>query len=147
MVGCFDLLRNKHFRVINRRIKFQTIQLSMSIIFVYKQLNVKTILFQTVWFSISKQFCCIWLINRTLSDAATPSQNWPWSDGNEGVLGIPQSSSIIGTSPSDCFVSYARNSLGGVLPLCREAIGVLYSPSQLGKNTLETIVGRLKFTK
>ena len=31
-------------------------------------------------------------------------QSGPGSDGNEGVLCIPQSSSIIGTSPSDCLV-------------------------------------------
>ena len=40
----------------------------------------------------------------------------------KGVLRIPQSSSITGTSPSDCFVSYLGHSLEvGVLPLCREA--------------------------
>ena len=31
---------------------------------------------------------------------------WTLGDGNEGVLHIPQSSSITGTSPSDCLVSY-----------------------------------------
>ena len=30
----------------------------------------------------------------------------PGSNGNEEVLRIPQSSSITGTSPSDCLVSY-----------------------------------------
>ena len=30
----------------------------------------------------------------------------PGSDGNKGVLSIPQSSSIAGISPSDCLVSY-----------------------------------------
>ena len=34
------------------------------------------------------------------------------SDGNEGILRIPQSSSIIGTSPSDCLVSCQGLSLG-----------------------------------
>ena len=39
-----------------------------------------------------------------------------------------------GTSPSDCLVSYPGHSLGGgVLPLCRGAVGVFYSPSRLGK--------------
>ena len=32
------------------------------------------------------------------------------TDGNEGVLRIPQSSSIAGTSPSDCLVSYPGHS-------------------------------------
>ena len=64
-----------------------------------------------------------------LSGATTPGQSGPGSDGNEGVLCIPQSSSIAGTSSSDCLVSYPGHLLGGVLPLCREAIGVFYSPS------------------
>ena len=68
-----------------------------------------------------------------LSRATTPGQSGPGSDGNEGVLCVPQSSSITGTSPSDCLVSYTGHSLGvGVLPLCREAIGIFYSPNRLG---------------
>ena len=43
----------------------------------------------------------------------TPGQSGPGNDGNEGVLRIPQSSSIAGTSPSDCLVSYAGHSLVG----------------------------------
>ena len=53
----------------------------------------------------------------------------------------PPSSSIAGTSPSDCLVSYPGHSLrGGVLPLCREAVGVFYSPSRLGKKTFLFII-------
>ena len=37
----------------------------------------------------------------TLSDATTLGQSGPGSDGNEGVLPIPQSCSITGASPSD----------------------------------------------
>ena len=55
----------------------------------------------------------IWLTDRTLSGATTPGQSGPGSDDNEEVLPISQSSSIIGTSPSDCLVSYAEHSLGG----------------------------------
>ena len=56
----------------------------------------------------------------TLSDVTTPGQIGPWSDSNEGVLRIPQSSSITGVSPSDCFLSYQGDSLGGGLtPLQR----------------------------
>ena len=54
-------------------------------------------------------------------------------DGNEGVFRFPQSSSITRTSPSDCLVSYPRNSFGWVLTLCRGAVGVFYSPYQQGK--------------
>ena len=35
----------------------------------------------------------------------------PGSDDNEGLLHIPQNSSITGTSPSDCLVSYTGHSL------------------------------------
>ena len=51
-----------------------------------------------------------------LSGATTPGQRGPGSDGNKGVLHIPQSSSIAGTSPSDCLVSYPGHSLGGSYP-------------------------------
>ena len=80
------------------------------------------------------QFSSIWPIDRTLSSATNPRQSEPGSGGNEGVL-----SSITGTSPSDCLVSYPRHSLrdrerwGGVLPLCRDAVSVFYSLSRLGK--------------
>ena len=54
------------------------------------------------------------------------------NDGNEGILSILQSSSIIGTSPSNCLVSYPGHSLwGGVLPLGRCVVGIFYSPSRL----------------
>ena len=45
----------------------------------------------------------------------------PGSNGNEGVLHIPQSSRITGTSPSDCLVSYPGLPLrgGGLTPLQR----------------------------
>ena len=47
-------------------------------------------------------------IDRTLSGATTPGQSELGIDGNEGVLHISQSSSIIGASPSDSLVSYPR---------------------------------------
>ena len=68
----------------------------------------KTVLFQTVQFSIGTLFSSIWLIDRTLSGATTPDQSGPAIDGNEGVL---YSSRITATSPSDCLVSYPRHSL------------------------------------
>ena len=72
----------------------------------------KPVLFQTIQFSISMQFSCILPIERTLSDATTPGQSEPGNDGNEEVLRVPQRSSITGTSPSDCLVSYPGYSLG-----------------------------------
>ena len=53
-------------------------------------------------------------IDRTLSGATTPDQSGPGSDGNEGVLCIPQISSIIGASTPDRLVSYDGHSLGSV---------------------------------
>ena len=47
-----------------------------------------------------------------LSGAAILDQSGPGNNGNEGVLCIPQSSSITGTSPSDCLVSYPELSFG-----------------------------------
>ena len=40
-------------------------------------------------FSISMHFNSIWPLDRTLSDATTPGQSVPESNGNEGVLHIP----------------------------------------------------------
>ena len=50
-------------------------------------------------------------MNKTLSGATIPSLSGPGSGGNEGVLRIPQSSSITGISPSDCLVPYPGHSL------------------------------------
>ena len=40
-------------------------------------------------------------MDRTLSGATILGQSGTWSDGNEEILRIPQSSSITRTSPSD----------------------------------------------
>ena len=52
----------------------------------------------------------------TLSDATTFGLSRPGSDDNEGVLHVPQSSSITEASPSDCLVSYQGDSLGKSYP-------------------------------
>ena len=77
---------------------------------------IQAILFQTIQFSISTHFSSIWSIDRTLSGATTPGQSGPGSNKNEGVLHIPQSSSITRASPSDCLVSYPGHSLGESYP-------------------------------
>ena len=41
----------------------------------------------------------IWPTDRTLSDATTPGQIGPGSDGNEGVLHIPQTSALLEPHP------------------------------------------------
>ena len=63
--------------------------------------------------STSTLFSIIWPIDRTLSGATTPGQSGPGSDGNKELLSIPHCSSITGTSPSDCSVSYPSYSLRG----------------------------------
>ena len=122
---------------------FQTIQFSIQEQFYFKwfslalvySLDVKTVLFQAIQFSISTQFSFIWPIDRTLLGATTLGQSGPECNGNQGILHIPQSSSSTGTSPSDCLVSYPGYFRGGVLPLCRDAVGVFYSLNQLGNST------------
>ena len=109
------------------------IQFSISIVFVCSRKNVKTILFQTIQFRISTQSSSILPIDRTLSGAIITGHSGSGSNGNEGVLRICQSSSITGTSPSEWLVLYPGHLLGGgVLPFCREAVGVFYSPRWLG---------------
>ena len=82
-------------------------------------LKCKSIIFQTIEYSISTHFSSIWLIDRTLSGATTPGQNGPGCDGNEGALCILQSSSITGASPSDCFMSYKKTRWGSLSSLQR----------------------------
>ena len=74
--------------------------------FIHTQLNVKTVLFQTIQFNVITHFSSIWPIDRTLLGATTSSQCGPGSDGNKRVLCVPQHSSITEASPSDCLVSY-----------------------------------------
>ena len=56
-------------------------------------------------------------IDRTLSGATTLGQSGPGSDGNEMVLRILQSSSIIEASPSYYLVSYPGHIWGGLTSL------------------------------
>ena len=76
----------------------------------------KTVLFQSIQFSISTQLNSIWPIDRTLSGVTTPSQSGPWDDCNKGLLRILPKSSITGTSPSDSLVSYLGHTLGKSYP-------------------------------
>ena len=73
----------------------------------------------------------IWPIDRTLSSATTQDQSGPESNGNEGVLHIPQNFTDKSLAIR-WFNFISRALVGGVLPLCRDAVGVFYSPSWLG---------------
>ena len=69
----------------------------------------------------------IWPIDRTLSCATTSDKSGPGGDVNEGVIHIPQSSSITGTSPSDCLMSYTAHSLWGPYPSAeKQSIYIIY---------------------
>ena len=80
-------------------------QFSISTV-LFTQLNIKTVLFQAIQFSKSTQFSSTWPKDRTLSDATTPGQSGPGSNGNQGMLHILQSSGITETSPSDWLVGF-----------------------------------------
>ena len=71
-------------------------------------------------------------IDRNLSGATSCYQSGPRSTSNELVLRISLSSNITGASLSDCLMSYAGHSLVEVLPLFRDAVGVVFSISRLG---------------
>ena len=67
--------------------QFHFKQFSLALV---RRLNVKTVLFQAIKFSISTQFSSFGPIDRTLSGSTTQGQSRPGSDGNEGELRIPQ---------------------------------------------------------
>ena len=75
-------------------------------------------------------FSSIRPMDKTLSITTTPVQSGHGSDGNEGVLRIPQSSSITGTSSSDCLVSYPGHSLEWSYPSVE--VQSVYSTVTLG---------------
>ena len=90
-------------------------------------------------FSLEKstQFSSIWPIDKTLSSATTSGQSGPGSNGNEGVLYIPQSSSIIGISLSDCLVPYPEHSLGrGSYPSAEKQLMYSTAPADWAKYQL-----------
>ena len=78
---------------------------------------------------MSMQFSSIWPLDRALSGAITPDQSGPGSDSNEGVLSIPQNSSITETSPSDCLVTYPGCLLAKSYPLQRSSPCILQPQS------------------
>ena len=94
--------------------------------FVYTRLNDQTVLFQTIQFSISHLFVLSLKVKqlflyRTQSRATTLGHSGPGSYVNEEVLRIPQSSDIIGVSPSDYLMSYLGHSLGVLDPQSRSS--------------------------
>ena len=92
-------------------------------------LYISTVLFQRIQFSISTQFNSIWPINRTLSGATTPGQSESGSEGNKGLLHIPQNSSIT-------LMSYQDTRCRSLTPLQRCSLCILQpQPSGSCKRT------------
>ena len=74
----------------SQTVLIQTIQFCISLVFVHIELNVKTVLFLLIQFSISIHFSSIWPIDRTLSVATTRGLSGGGIYANEGVLRIPK---------------------------------------------------------
>ena len=75
-------------------------------------------------FSLVKE-CSLILFNPQivpLSGTTTPGQSGPGSDGNEGVICIPQISSITGASLFDCLVSFQDTRWGWSYPSAEEPV-------------------------
>ena len=121
----------------DKTVLFQTIQLSISIFFLHT-VKWKAFLFQIIQFSISTQFKCQ-KVHFDRSAATPPGQSEPGSDCNEWVLSIPQSSSITGTSPWECFVSY-QDTCWESFTLCIDTVRIFHSPSRLGQDVLGTLL-------
>ena len=85
--------------------------------------------FQTIQFSLCTQFK--WPIGRTKSGSTTPVKNGLGSNGNEGVLRIPQSSSITGVSPSD-FLCHIQDSHWGRITPLRRCSRCILQPQPMG---------------
>ena len=91
-------------------------------------------------------------IDRVLSGATTTGKSGPGSDGNKDVLRIPQSSSITGTSPSDCLVSYPGHSLVGNLTSPQRCSQCILQPQPTGQCNMEcdhhhvALVARISLT-
>ena len=93
----------------------------------------RSILFQAIHFCISTQFCSIWPIYRTLSGSTTLGQSEPGSNGNKrGTLHSPKVQHYWNLTIR-LFSIISRTLEGGVLLLCRDAVGVFCSPSQMNQ--------------
>ena len=83
-------------------------------------------------FSISTQFGSIWPIDRTPSGATSWGQSGPGSNGNKGVLRIPPKLQHYQNLTIRLFSVISQTLVGGVLPLCRDAINVFCITNWLG---------------
>ena len=73
----------------------------------------------------------IWPIDVTQIGTTTPGQSGPGNNGYEGVLYIPQNS-LLELDHQMQFSVISRTLVRGILLLCKDAIGIFYSPIRLG---------------
>ena len=112
-----------------------------------RSIHVKTVLFQAVRIGIITQFSSIWSIDRTQLVATTPGQSGPGTDGNQRVLILPQSSTITGTSPSNCLVSYPGHWLllgGGSYPSAEVQLVYSTAPAVRAKHFISCLKENMK---
>ena len=79
-----------------------------------------------------------WPIDRTLSGATTLGHSGSGSNGNEGVLHIPQS--ITKAASSDSLVSYPGHSLGESYPSAEMQSVYFTAPINWAKNIWVTVI-------
>ena len=117
----------------SKTVLFRAIQFSLS-----KQS--KTVLFLTTQFSMSTQFLfsSIWPIDRTLISYyhSRPEWSWKWCQWR-GTSHSPKLQHYLNLTIR-LFSIISRTLIKRVLPLCRKAVGVFYSPIQLGKQSFGT---------
>ena len=89
----------------------------------------------------------IWPIDGILKGSTTLSQSRPGSNGNEGILHIPQSSKTR-ASPSDSLVSYLDHSWNGrVLPPLQRCSQLILQPQLTELNYMNRIKRKKKKLK
>ena len=87
--------------------------------FYFNQFNLKLVI---CLHTVKVSNCSVRPIDRILTRTTTPSQSEPGSNGNEGVLRIPQ------TIRWYCIISRTLVVVG-VLSLCRDEVSIFHSPS------------------
>ena len=133
----------------SQRVLIQTIQFNISMVFVHTQLNVKTVLFQTIQFSLSTVLMSKTVLFQTIQFCISTQFSSIWPIGpyqvqllqarvDLGAMAI-KGYSVFTKAPAllqphhQNVQRYIQNTRCGVLHLCRGAIGVFYSPSRLAK--------------
>ena len=108
--------------------------------FVYTHLNDQKVLFLIIRLIPSHLFALSFNVKQLyLTHGYDPimcyksGHEWTWERWQSMSICILHSFNITGTLPSDCLMSYPGHFLCvwecGVLPMCREAVGVFYSQS------------------